>query len=123
MSSCRQGFCPSLPCVCVCLLLLDWSLHQASFSCLCCLSVWHTHTHFLWCCFVSAVCAHSTHSLTHLQDAIKVLLYKLMFKYNICNINRKTNHVENYDEQHFMDSQHPKKKSGGGGSMLSNFSL
>ncbi|KAG5179697.1 H+-exporting ATPase golden alga [Tribonema minus] len=52
-----------------------------------------------------------------IQDLGKVLLYKLMFKYNILNINRQTSHVQNYDESHFMDSQHPKKKHHGIGGL------
>jgi hypothetical protein len=37
-----------------------------------------------------------------IQDAGKVLLYKLMYKYNICHINRQTSHVEHYHEAHFQ---------------------
>jgi H+-transporting ATPase len=48
-----------------------------------------------------------------IQDVIKVLAYKVMFKYNICSINRKTSHVEGHDEAHFMDSTHPKKIKAG----------
>jgi hypothetical protein len=36
------------------------------------------------------------------QDAGKVLLYKFMYKYNICHINRQTSHVEHYHEAHFQ---------------------
>ena len=37
-----------------------------------------------------------------IQDFGKVLLYKLMYKYNICHINRQTSHVEHYEEDHFL---------------------
>lgn len=58
-----------------------------------------------------------------IQDLVKVLFYKFMYKYNVCHINRTTSHVEHYEEDHFLDSKHPKKaEKTGGGRLLDHFS-
>jgi H+-transporting ATPase len=46
-----------------------------------------------------------------IQDLFKVISYKIMCKYNICNINRSTSHVDSHNDNHFQDSNHPKSKS------------